>query len=136
MAGEEHAQGIDGLARARLVDRDLGLRRRHDALRVCHVEAGVEPDLVEPAGDVGRMLLHLQIVARGDDLLLVSAELHVVEGYLGDEAHLDVPQVFDGSLDVGARRFHVPADAAEKVELPRRVQAGQVQVAGASVRAV
>ena len=63
----------------------------HGAFRVCHVEAAVEPDLVELAGDVGRMLLHLQIVARGDDLLLVSAKLHVVEGHLGDEAHLDVP---------------------------------------------
>ena len=106
------------------------LRRRHDAFRVCHVEAAVEPDLIELAGDVGRVLLYLQIVARRDDLLLVAAELHVIESHLGDEAHLDVPQVLDGGLDVCACRFDVPADTSEKVELPCRIEAGLIQVAG------
>ena len=96
----------------------------------------IEPDLVELAGDIGRVLLNLQVIARGDDLLLVAAKLHVVEGYLGGKAHLDIPQVLDGSLDVRARRLHIPADTAEKVELPCRVETGLVQVARTPVGSI
>jgi hypothetical protein len=136
VAAEEHAEGINGLARTRFEDRDLGLRRGHGAFRVCHVEAAVEPHFIEPAGDVGRVLLLLQIIDGGDNLLLVSPELHVIEGYLGDEAHLDIPQVLDGCLDVGACRFDVPANSSEKVELPRRIHTGLVEVAGTATGVV
>ena len=79
-------------------------------------------------GDLSGVFLGFQIVLCDHNLLLVTAELDVIECHFSDDADLHVADIFDCGLDIGIGRFHVAAQAAEQVEFPHGVQTGLIKI--------
>ena len=114
--------------------RDLRRGRRHVGVGVGHVQGAREPHGPPLPGDLGGVLLGLQVVLSDHDLLLRPAELHVIEPHFGHEADLDVAKAFHGRLDVRGSRLDIAAHPAEHVQFPDGVQTGLEEIRSAVIR--
>ncbi len=63
-------------------------------------------------------------------LLLITAELNIVERNFGGDGDLRVADAFGRSLDIGVGRFHITALPAEHVEFPCCIEARLVEILG------
>ena len=79
LAAEQEAEAVDGLLGGLLQLGDLGGRGRHLGLGVGDVQAADEAALEPLAGQVGAVLLGLEVPLGDGDLLLEAAQVDVVE---------------------------------------------------------
>ena len=97
-------------------------------LRPLGVERRAAPGRQPVLGERNGATLVLRVASRDSELLLGATQLEVRARHLGGERHLNVLQTVLGrrrQRTVGVNRS---VDAAEHVELPRRVEANVVQV--------
>jgi hypothetical protein len=126
---EQHAQRLDRLLRLRLECREHGARRGDLRLRGRDVERADEAALLAAAREVGGALLRFEVLARDREAVARLEELHVVERDLRGEGDEHVAAVLDRGLEVGVGGLDLATDAAEEIDLPRRVEARLEQVA-------
>ena len=138
MRADQDAQAVDGLPRLAFQLRPLRGARGEEALRPRDVQLRAEAGLKTRSRDRDGVALGPERVLQNPDLLLDAAQLGVGAGDVGQQRHQHVPATLLRRLRIGQRRFPVPPDAAEDVDLPGRVEARleEVLVALAERRAV
>ncbi len=120
LAAEQDAQTVDGLLGGLLQGRDLGGGGRDLGLGVGYVQAADEAALESLAGQVGAVLLGLEVPLGDGDLLLEAAQVDVVESDLGGQRHQDIQAGVYGGFEVRGGGLDAPPRRRRRCPVPRR----------------
>ena len=74
-------------------------------------------------GQIQRGVFRIQVAVGDEQLLLIAAQVHIIDGYFRDERDHGVAAIFDAGGEIGIGRLDRSTRAAEHIQLPAAVKA-------------
>ncbi len=125
---DQDAKAIDRDGQTGLKQRQFRFRGRQVGLRLTNIQFGHKLGIKLHLGQDQCFLLELDIPLRRFDLALKGAYVDVGRSHLGQQADQHTAVIFHRGSQNGVRRFDIPPNAAEHVDLPGGIKARGIEV--------